>query len=53
LAIPPDAVNLDFHVVNTITAKMDSANKNDDDWVPLAQVEHRLENLELSQEITG
>jgi hypothetical protein len=52
VAIPPEAVNPDFHVVNTITAKMDSANKSDDDWVPLSQVEHRLENLELPQEIT-
>jgi hypothetical protein len=53
LAIPPDAVNPDFHAVNTITMKMDTASGNDNGWVPLAQVEHRSINLELSQEMAG
>jgi len=51
LAIPPDAVNPDFHAVNIITTRTNAAEANDDSWVPLAHVEHRLKSLELSQKI--
>jgi hypothetical protein len=50
MAIPPDAVNPNFHAVNIITTRTNAAEANDDSWVPLVQVEHRLKSLELSQE---
>jgi len=51
LAIPPDAVNLDYHAVNVVTVKSSTSHEYDEEsWVPLTQVECQFSSLGLEQE---